>query len=37
MKPELYLNVAGRLGADKTLAKPCRRADILRAIEDILS
>ncbi len=37
MKPGLYLNIAGQLGADKTLTKPFKREDILRAIEETLS
>jgi len=36
MKPGLYLNIAGQLGADKTFCKSFKRAHILRTINELL-
>jgi len=37
LDPEPYLEIAERFGADKTLAKPFRREDLLRAVDELLS
>ena len=36
LDPEPYLKIAGRIGADKTLPKPFRRDDLLKAVEELL-
>jgi CheY-like chemotaxis protein len=33
----LYLNIAGRVGAQRVLAKPFKPADLLAAVDDVLS
>ena len=37
LKPEPYLKIAGQFGANKTLTKPFKRDDILRAVKELLS
>ena len=36
LKPESYLKIAGQFGADKTLTKPFKRDDIIRAVGELL-
>ncbi|NCQ35180.1 response regulator [bacterium] len=36
IKPEDYLDWANRIGVDRTFAKPVRRVDLLKAVNDLL-
>ena len=36
LDPEPYLKIAGLIGADKTLTKPFRRDDLLKAVKELL-